>query len=414
MGPWLWFKFYWASWAFLLAVLATMFWVRSKEGGLKARFHLAKHRVARHKLASLLALALVVVSGSFIFYNTNVLNAYSTKADRMAMRAEYERRYGQYETTTQPVLARTRLQVEIYPDEQAADIRGTYQLVNRSKVVIDSIHLSTIPHVGITSVSFDRPASAVVLDNELGYRIYSLKNRLEPGDSVQMSFDVHIKPRGFSNNDVDVSVVANGSHITSDWMPVIGYQEDRRLHDARDRLTHGLAPRPARPSLDDVAARYDARHAGQMDFDAVVGTTRNQVAVAPGTLRRTWTKGDRQYFQYAANAPIHNEYAIFSAKYAVREAQWIPQARRSGQTSTDAIQRAESIAKPVTIQIFYHPAHNANVERMVKSAQASLQYYSQEFGPYPYSHFRVLERPGPGRGMHAEPMTIDYQEGYSL
>jgi hypothetical protein len=51
---------------------------------------------------------------------------------------------------------------------------------------------------------------------------------------------------------------------------------------------------------------------------------------------------------------------------------------------------------------------------MVKSAQASLAYYAQEFGPYPYSHFRVLERPGPGRGMHAEPMTIDYQEGYSL
>jgi hypothetical protein len=51
---------------------------------------------------------------------------------------------------------------------------------------------------------------------------------------------------------------------------------------------------------------------------------------------------------------------------------------------------------------------------MVKSAQASLEYYSKEFGPYPYSHFRVLERPGPGRGMHAGPMTIDYQEGYSL
>jgi ABC-2 type transport system permease protein len=51
---------------------------------------------------------------------------------------------------------------------------------------------------------------------------------------------------------------------------------------------------------------------------------------------------------------------------------------------------------------------------MMKSAQASLAYYTQEFGPYPYSHFRVLERPGPGRGMHAGPMTIDYQEGYSL
>lgn len=413
--PWLWFKFYWASWAFLLAVVATLFWMRSKEGGLKARFHLAQHRFGQYKLASSIALALVVVSGGFTFYNTNVLNVYSTKTDRMEKRAAYERRYGQFEHTTQPVLTRTNLQVEIYPDEQLADIRGTYHLVNRSKVAIDFIHLSTVPHVGITAVSFDRPASAIVLDDDLGYRIYSLKNRLEPGDSLKMSFEVSIKPRGFSNSGVEASVVGNGSHITSDaWMPVIGYQADRRLRDARDREKYGLAPRPERPSLYDVAARYNARHAEKMDVDAVVGTAKGQIAVAPGALRRTWTKGNRQYFHYVTNAPIHNGYAFFSARYAVREAQWLPNSPRSGQDSPGLGQGSKTIGKPVTIQIFYHPEHEANVTRMVKSAQASLQYYSQEFGSYPYSHFRVLERPGPGRGMHAESMTIDYQEGYSL
>lgn len=43
-----------------------------------------------------------------------------------------------------------------------------------------------------------------------------------------------------------------------------------------------------------------------------------------------------------------------------------------------------------------------------------MDYFSKEFGPYPYSHFRVVERPGPGRGAHADPMTIDYASGYSL
>jgi aminopeptidase N len=151
-----------------------------------------------------------------------------------------------------------------------------------------------------------------------------------------------------------------------------------------------------------------------MDFEAVVGTSKDQIAVAPGALRRTWRKGDRQYFHYFTNTPIHNGYAFFSARYAVHEALWMPHSPRSGQLSQDTVQSAASKAKPVTIQIFYHPAHEANIERMVKSAQASLEYYSQVFGPYPYSHFRVLERPGPGRGMHAEAMTIDYQEGYSL
>ncbi|GAA4447799.1 M1 family aminopeptidase [Nibrella saemangeumensis] len=400
--PWLWFKLYWASWAFLLAVVATLFWVRSKEGGIRARIHLAQHRFGHYKLASLLAVALVAGSAGFMFYNTNLLNPYVTQSGRKAIRAEYEQRYGQYEYTLQPVLARTQLHVEIYPDEQTSDIRGTYQLVNRSKVAIESIHISTLPYQGLAAVSFDRPAAAVVVDTRLGYHMYSLKDRLAPGDSLQMNFEVHIKPTGFSNNGVDVSVVGNGSHITSGaWMPIIGYHADRRLRDARDRTAYGLPPRPERPSLYAVAARNDTRQVEMINFEAVVGTNRDQIAVAPGALQRTWTKGDRRYFHYVTNAPILNEYALFSARYAIRETQWVPP---SGPTSP----------KPVTIQIFYHPAHDANVARMLKSAQASLAYYAQEFGPYPYSHFRVLERPGAGLGMHAEPMTIDYQEGYSL
>ncbi|MGV3586957.1 MAG: hypothetical protein ACO1OF_08160 [Adhaeribacter sp.] len=413
--PWLWFKFYWFAWAFLLAVIATLFWVRSKESGFTARINLVQHRFGQYKPAFFITLILVIASGSFIFYNTNILHKYANKTERLAMRAKYERLYGQYEHIPQPTLVRTKLHTEIYSDKGSANLRGTYYLVNRSQVAIDSIHLSTVPQVEITGILFNRAATPVVLDKELGYQIYSLKTPLAPGDAVQMRFRINIKPRGLSNNGVDASVVANGSHIDSnDWMPAIGYDEDRRLHDAQDRATYGLAPRPARPALTNIAARYDAQHAAQIDFEAIVGTNKDQIAVVPGTLRRTWTKGDRQYFHYATNAPINNEYAFFSARYAVREAQWVPQPSRLKQNTTNSVQKLNSTAKPVTIQIFYHPAHAANIDRMVKSAQASLEYYAQEFGPYPYSHFRVLERPGPGRGMHAEPMTIDYEEGYSL
>ncbi|HEX8350764.1 MAG TPA: M1 family aminopeptidase, partial [Hymenobacter sp.] len=411
--PWLWFKFYWAAWAFLLAVLAILFWVRSKEGGLAARLHLARHRFATYKPAFFLALTLVLVAGGFIFYNTNVLNKYTTTADRMEVRAVYERRYGKYESITQPTLAGTKWQVEIYPADHAADLQGTYQLVNKSQVAIHSVHLSTIPHLNITGISFNRAATPVVLDEQLGYRIFSLKKQLQPGDSLQMRFKIQIKPRGFSNTGVDASVVANGTHITSDWLPVIGFQTDRCLRRAQDRATYGLSPRPERPSLYDTAAHYNAQHAEQLNFAAVVGTTKGQIAVAPGALRRTWTKKGRQYFYYATDAPIHHGYAFFSAKYAVREAQWVPTNSRAGQTSPGTAPGAESAAKPVTVQIYYHPAHNINIERMLKSAQASLAYYTQEFGPYPYRQFRVLERPGAGRGMHAEAMTIDFQEGYS-
>ena len=388
---------YWISWAIVLALLAILFWVRSKESGPTARFQRATYRFNRHKTALFVALALVVGTGGFLFYNTNVLNVYLPEADRMALRADYERRYGRYERAARPALTHTSVQVDIYPDEQAADIRGTYLLVNRSNIVIDSIHLSTLPLYHIEAIAFNRAAAVVVTDDKRGYHVFSLQTPLAPGDTVLMRFEVHIKPIDFSNEGMDAAIVANGSHITSDWMPVIGYQSDRQIRSARDRLAYGLPPRAERPSLYDPAARNDTQHAEIMGFDAVLSTSKDQVAVAPGALQRTWTKGDRRYFQYATNAPILNEYAFFSANYAVREAQWVP--RWTG--SHHAVQGPQRSANPGTIQLFYHPSHARSIARMMQSAQASLSYYAQEFGTYPYTHFRVLERPGHGRGMHA-------------
>ena len=412
--PWLSFKFYWASWALFLGLFATLFWVRNKETQLRLRILQAKHRFKQHRIILLVAVVLLVASGSFIYYNTNVLHTYLSSADRMQLRAEYERRYGQYEHTPQPALAAVNFQVEIYPEEETAEIRGTYHLINRDKVSISSIYLSTVPLTTMNTISFDQAFTPAVVDDKRGFHIYKLNNPLKPGDSLNMRFHIQIKRNGFSNHGADVSVIGNGSHITSDdWMPAIGYDEDRRVRLAVDREKFALPPRALRPSLYDMQARHDTRHASLIEFEAVVSTAPDQVAVAPGALQRTWVTGGRRYFHYKTNAPINNDYAFFSAKYALHEAEWVPSSRTS-QDSRAASIEDEIEMEPVLIQIYHHPTHRENVARMMKSAKASLDYYSREFGQYPYSNFRVLERPGAGRGMHADPMTIDYQEGYAL
>ena len=81
---------------------------------------------------------LVLATGGFIFFNTNVVNDYHDADARAARRAEYERRYGRYERAVQPRVAGTRLHVEIYPGERAVAVRGTFRLVNRSDVAIDT------------------------------------------------------------------------------------------------------------------------------------------------------------------------------------------------------------------------------------------------------------------------------------
>jgi len=401
VAPWMWFKLYWAAWAMLLAVVATLFWVRSREVDVASRLQLARRRLTRRVIgAAAAAITLIVTIGGFIFYNTNVLNAYETAADRTERRAEYERRYGRYRGVSQPQLGATTLRVEIYPDRRAVDIRGTYRLVNMSGVAIDSIHLAPDWEVATGPMSFDRPVTCVLDDEKLGHRIYALEAPLMPGDSVRLDFSLRFRPRGFTNGPADPSVTPNGTFFEgNDWLPAVGYQSDLELSRPQERSAHGLPPRAAVRSVNDVAARRDMTGAEHIAFDAVVGTAEDEVAVAPGTLRRTWTEKGRRYFHYATDVPIRNDFAIYSAAYAVREARWRPSSG-SGQD--------------VAIQIFHHPRHLANVDRMVRSVQASLDHFTRELGPYPYRQVRLVEHASQGNSLHGAPINVEYEEGFSL
>jgi hypothetical protein len=215
-------------------------------------------------------------------------------------------------------------------------------------------------------------------------------------------------PRGFTNGPADPSVTGNGTFFEgNDWLPAVGYQSDLELSRPADRIAHGLPPRVAVRSINDVAARRDMTGAEHIAFAAVIGTSEDQVAVAPGTLRRTWTEKGRRYFDYATDVPIRNDFAIYSARYAVREARWRPS---TGSGKTPSLGSGEDVA----IQIFHHPGHVANVDRMVRSVQASLDYFSSQLGPYPYRQVRLVEHPSPGNSLHGAPINVEYEEGFSL
>lgn len=391
IGPWLWFKLYWAAWAVLMTVVARLLWVRGRETSFGARVRLARLRFRRSAvIAAACAVGLILTLGGFVFYNTNILNEHRSSSDIARLRAEYEHRYKRYERVPQPRLSATRLHLEIHPERREVEIRGSHYLVNSSNVAIDSIHVS-IPGIEPESLSFDRAAVLVVSDVERGHRIYALEEQIRPGDSLRLDFSVHAKPRGFGNDGVDDSVVANGTHFTSAaLLPTIGYQQSRELISAADRRRHGLPARPVVPSLYDDNERM--KPAERITFEAVVGTVGDQVAVAPGRLRRSWTENGRRYFHYATDGTIGSEQTFFSADYALHEEAW----------------------NDVTIQVFHHPEHTAHLDPMLRAMRASLDYYSHHFGPYPRNHLTVVEGAGNGTGLHADAAMLTHGEGFAL
>lgn len=391
LAPWAWFKMYWAGWAALLYVVATLLWVRGREPGFKARFAVLRERITARSLAVLgAAFALVIGTAGFIAYNTHVLNKRYSESAMLDTRAQYEKAYSKYAGLAQPDLNGISLKVDIHPGDREVTIHGRYTLVNNTASPISSIHLVPESEAKTTAASFDRPARTIVNDEGLRYGIYQLETPLAPGDSVHAMFDIHYNPPGFTENGTDPWIGPNGSYIDSDiWLPKVGYQRDREIGDKTDRTERGLAER-LRPPADDSIARMTTR-ARRIAFDAIISTDAAETAVAPGELKKTWMENGRRFFHYTAEAPIRNDFSINSARYAIRAHDW----------------------NGVQVQVFYHPEHDTNVDTMLKSAEASLDYFTKTFGPYPYKTLRFVEHPGQSMSLHSSPIDISFEEAFA-
>lgn len=401
LEPWLWFKLYWAGWAALLAVVGRLFWVRSRESSWRARLSWARLRLAGSTPSVIGATALLVVaSGAFIFYNTNVLNRYVTAAEGTRLRADYEKLYGQFENAPQPDISAASLRIEVFAKRRRIEVKGTYRLVNHAATPIDTIHVAAL-NTGVTTgeISFDRSAKLVVNDSVLGHRMYKLEQPLRPGDSTTLAFESHSQSKGFRESGVDGAVSANGAAFSNGALPAIGFQRSRALINSSERREYGLPERPIIASLYSEEGRQPATGGGGIAFDAIIGTDEDQTGVAPGALRRTWSENDRRYSEFATSAPIGSEWTFYSGKYAVDEVMW---------------RAADSAHSNVAIRIYHDPRHTGHLDRMIKSVRASLDYYSRAFGKYPYNHLTVVEVPGaPGTGLHAEASFVSHGEAFS-
>jgi ABC-type transport system involved in multi-copper enzyme maturation permease subunit len=397
-GPWMtpffWFKGYWAAWALLFAVASNLFWVRGEETGAGWRVRMARLRFTRPALsAAALAAVLILGLGGFIFYNTNVLNEYHTGFQEEERTAEYERLYKRYENLPQPRIVGVKVDVEMYPSRRDLHVTGRYRLTNKSGVAVDSLHVRVPTSAEIGKLALGVPAKRVLDDEEHGYYVYRLARPLQPGDSTTLDFDVWYRTHGFANG-VELQktqVLANGSFVNSGRFPSLGYDAGNELSDDQTRRKHHLKPKERmRPVNDPIGRRntYISNDADWVDFEATVGTAKDQIAVAPGYLQREWTQGDRRYFRYAGDAPILNFFSFLSARYAVRKDRW----------------------HDIAIEIYYQPGHEYNLDRMVAGVKKSLDYYEKNFGPYQFRQVRILEFPRYASFAQSFANTIPFSE----
>jgi aminopeptidase N len=135
-------------------------------------------------------------------------------------------------------------------------------------------------------------------------------------------------------------------------------------------------------------ANYISDDADWVTMETVITTSADQIAVAPGSLVEESVDGDRRTFRYVLDHPSLAFNSFISAGYEVAREEW----------------------EGVDVEVYFHPEHTYNVEKMLRSIRRSLDYNQENFGPYRHGQARIIEFPRYATFAQAFPGTMPYSE----
>lgn len=268
----------------------------------------------------------------------------AASAERLPVAPNVGQSEGGDAAPNQPALLGMDLQVEIHPRERRVEAAGTLLLGNLGATRIRDFAVSVPPPVRMRGL--DVPAREVA-PGGMGLRRFVFDSPLRPVERIKVTFDLAWRDTRFpaGGGAAAWGLASNGTFLTARMlMPRIG----------RADAGAGGATTPA---------------PAKAHFKIRLGTTLDQVAVAPGELKRSWKENDRSYFEYEGESPAVPSHTIHSGRYAVVREPW----------------------RNVSLEVFHAPAHALNVPAILQAVRESLAACTAALGPYPLANFRVVE-----------------------
>ncbi|MBF0298759.1 MAG: ABC transporter permease [Oligoflexia bacterium] len=384
---------YWGFFHLILLVLTILIWKRGMLLGSKVVFvELGRRLNPHYKRILIISCTGWILSGIFIFYNTNILNTYKTTTKEEQINVDYELLFKHFEKGPSPEIIAVQLNVDIFPETQSLYVKGKFQYKNKSNQAIKKILINTDTEVNYEKLSWNRPLKIITDNKKIGVQIIEFDSPLLANEEITLSFVANRIPRGFTNSSFSKKIVQNGSFFYgSDLAPIIGYSSGNELTDDKTRRKYKLAERPRMANINDknaLSKTYISNEGYWITFEATVSTSKDQIAIAPGYLEKEWLENDRRYFHYKMDRPMLNFYCFLSARYQVVSDKW----------------------NDVKIEVYHHLGHTKNISRMINAVKKSLDYYSKYFSPYQFKQFRIIEFPRYQQFAQAFPNTIPYSE----
>lgn len=380
MSSYLWIKSYWLAITFWVFVLMIPLLPRGSESSLRERIgSFASNFTPSLKVASGLVLAGFLISGSLIFYHTNIANTYYSEKDEHQLRADYEQSFGFITELPHPEMTDVYLELDVFPSALSYQVRGRYQLENKTSNSISEFYLQKLPNDHVLLQFPDQPTIVSIDSANANFGLYkiNLSKPMMPGDSLELAFRQSYRVPKFSS-EFSPYLVANGTLIDDYHLPSLGYLDDIEIADPKLRAEFGLPEKLVNP-IDDVNSRTIGKANGNgeyIDLEVIVSTDLDQRAIAPGTLIKKWKQDDRAYFHYTSDQKISNLFSIVSANYELIH-------------SEIELQDSASVA----LEIYHHSGHEFNTKSMMLGMKHSLEYFSKHFSAYQFDHLRIVEVP---------------------
>ncbi len=387
-----WFNAYWLAFSTLMALGAFLFWNRGKESGFKSRSAIARQEWSGYRYFGIGAIVSFLLIAGWVYHNTFNINSFRNSKETELLTVRYEKDYKKLSKTPQPRIYEVTYDIDLLPENRAMIANGQYWVRNRSGKMVDSL-LVNVPANGDFELRSQR-LELLKNDSDVYFRIYAVNPPLQPGDSLQLDFTTRFIPQGFENEVTFAKLVQNGAFFNNtDIAPSFGYSPNAEMTDKQKRKKYGLPERSRFPELDrtDTLARMNSYLGTDADWVMVQTTIRTapyQIAIAPGSLRKEWEENGRRCFLYKLDQKAWNFYSFMSARYEVAKKDW----------------------NGISLEVYHHPSHDYNVERMLAAMEKSLDYYTTNFGPYYHKQCRIIEFPRFASFAQAFPGTMPYSE----
>jgi len=390
----IWFNLYWLIFSALIGFVIFAFYIRGQETGFAKRLNNARTLLLKKKWAIGVFAFTFILCASFVYYNTKVLNKYDSDKEQENKQVDYEKAFKQYENLIQPRFYKYNYIIDLMPSSRSMKATVEAWARNSSNQPISELHF-TLPQIA-DSVNITLNGSKIKLDDiRLKYRIYSLASPLLPKDSVLIRFEVSRITNGFENEVSFTQLTQNGTFFNNmDIVPTFGYSNSMEIGDKNKRIKLKLPPRLRMSKLNenDLKTRantYISSDADWVEVNTTISTKPDQIAIAPGSLIKSWEANGRKYFNYKLDQKSLDFYSFISAKYEVARKKW----------------------NGIDLEVYYIKEHEFNVPNMLNSLEKSLDYYTTNFGKYYHKQCRIIEFPRYAGFAQAFPGTMPYSEG---